>query len=96
MGEGLVEEGNVTRALDIQQERRVTRSGKSQQRTNSPQNIRVDLQKLDSLMNLVGELIVAENAVAAKPRTAGTRVTHLPQSLGAIGTHHPRSPGISP
>jgi len=38
------------------------------------QNIRVDLHKLDALMNLVGELIVAENAVAHNPELDGLEI----------------------
>lgn len=37
----------------------------------SAQNIRVDLYKLDTLMNLVGELIIAENTVTHNPDLEG-------------------------
>ncbi|MDJ0838994.1 MAG: chemotaxis protein CheA [Acidobacteriota bacterium] len=72
IGEILADMGSVQReeldqALNVQNERRATTAESNVKRRSSAQNIRVDLYKLDALMNLVGELIIAENTVTHNP-----------------------------
>ena len=67
-----VDTDQVNEALEVQRQRRdvIPHSARTRKATSS-QNIRVDLYKLDSLMNLVGELIVAENMVTHNPDLEG-------------------------
>lgn len=68
---GMLQEEQLDQALAVQRERRAAKTeGPARKRTSS-QNIRVDLYKLDSLMNLVGELIIAENTVSQNPDLEG-------------------------
>ena len=41
------------------------------------QDIRVDIQKLDALVNLVGELVIAESMVTRHPHVAGAEIENL-------------------
>jgi two-component system, chemotaxis family, sensor kinase CheA len=41
------------------------------------QDIRVDLQKLDAMINLVGELVIAESMVTRHPHVAGAEIESL-------------------
>lgn len=68
---GMIAQGDLNSALKIQLERRVQRDEGTTRKRSSAQNIRVDLYKLDSLMNLVGELIIAENIVTNNPDLEG-------------------------
>jgi len=84
LGEILVERGAITReslikALEVQRSRREAGGGQTR-RKRSAQNIRVDLLKLDALMNLVGELIIAENAVANNPDLDGLELPNFRKS----------------
>jgi two-component system chemotaxis sensor kinase CheA len=63
----LVQPGALDSALQIQEQRRQTEASNEVKRSSSSQNIRVDLPKLDTLINLVGELIIAENMVVHNP-----------------------------
>lgn len=60
---GYVEPSAVSEALKIQAERK----GKQDIKTSASQDIRVSLAKLDSLMNLVGELVIAGAMAARRP-----------------------------
>ncbi|MEI7891711.1 MAG: chemotaxis protein CheA, partial [Myxococcales bacterium] len=63
---GVVKADQVERALQIQRDRRPPTAAVATQ-----QNIRVDLGKLDLLMNLVGELVIAETMVTQNPDLDG-------------------------
>ncbi|CAM2066429.1 Histidine kinase [Sulfidibacter corallicola] len=69
--QGAIEERQLDLALQVQQERRRLQSADSARKVTSNQNIRVDLHKLDALINLVGELIIAENMVTHNPDLEG-------------------------
>gem|GEM_PF-220668 len=67
LGKQLVEEGkaspqDVDKASDVQRRRRDT--GKSAAPSADARSLRVDQRKVDKLMNLIGELIVAKNTLA--------------------------------
>lgn len=81
VGEILVEQGNaspvqVDNALKKQQEnlKKAKAEAKPPARTKTPakrQDIRVDLGKLDSLINLIGELVIGENMLIHNPDLIG-------------------------
>lgn len=66
---GAINEEHVKTALKVQKELRP--KGTSQQAPNKAsvkrQDIRVDLDKLDNLINLIGEMVIAENMVINNP-----------------------------
>lgn len=71
---GVVDPQSLDSALQVQKERRATQGEPGPttlKKKSSSQNIRVDLYKLDTLMNLVGELIIAENTVTHNPDLEG-------------------------
>lgn len=72
LGEILVEKGSVSKddvekALQIQTARRVERKAGAPGDAAKRQDIRVELSKLDGLINLIGELVIAENMVVNSP-----------------------------
>lgn len=72
---GVVTEKQITRAVEIQQQRKQT----PQPATNlaQRQDIRVDLEKLDSLINLIGEIVIAENMVLHNPDLTGLELENF-------------------
>ena len=87
VGEILVQQGTasteqVTSALNKQQENiNKTKAGaKPVARTKTPakrQDIRVELGKLDSLINLIGELVIAENMLIHNPDLKGLELENF-------------------
>ncbi|MCK4502121.1 MAG: chemotaxis protein CheA, partial [Desulfuromonadales bacterium] len=87
VGEILVEQGSastvqVTTALKKQQEtiNKSKAAAKPAVRTKTPakrQDIRVELGKLDSLINLIGELVIAENMLIHNPDLKGLELENF-------------------
>lgn len=89
VGEILMEKGEasprqVTKALKKQQDTlskvKDKAEAKPQARTKTPpkrQDIRVDLSKLDSLINLIGELVIAENMLIHNPDLKGMELENF-------------------
>ncbi len=89
VGEILVERGSATaeqvdKALKRQQEaakQKQTEAAKAPARTSAPparrQDIRVELGKLDSLINLIGELVIAENMLIHNPDLKGLQLENF-------------------
>lgn len=76
LGEILVDMGatspeTVNKALIRQTKEKSTEDGKPKQGLVKRQDIRVDLEKLDSLITLIGELVIAENMMVNNPDLAG-------------------------
>jgi two-component system chemotaxis sensor kinase CheA len=72
LGAILVESGAVShdaidKALQIQAERKKKKIEPAKAKVTSRQDIRVDLGKLDQLIDLIGELVIAENMVVHSP-----------------------------
>ncbi|NOY13191.1 MAG: chemotaxis protein CheA [Deltaproteobacteria bacterium] len=93
VGEILVEQGKaspvqVDNALKKQQEnlKKAKQETKPAVRTKTPakrQDIRVDLSKLDSLINLIGELVIGENMLIHNPDLIGLEL----ESFNKAGQH---------
>ncbi|MDR1728576.1 MAG: chemotaxis protein CheA [Acidobacteriota bacterium] len=88
IGERLVEMGKVTpeqveAALHEQEERKNTppilppSSGGAKPAQLKRQDIRVDLGKLDDLINVIGELVIAENMLVNNPDLAGLHLENF-------------------
>jgi len=87
VGEILVEKGNaspdqVDNALKKQQQKLndAKKEAKPAARTKTPakrQDIRVDLGKLDQLINLIGELVIAENMLIHNPDLVGMELENF-------------------
>jgi two-component system chemotaxis sensor kinase CheA len=89
IGEELVEMGaaepaQVLSALGKQKEKGATPAQKTPERPEcdkkmamTRQDIRVDLDKLDSLINLIGELVIAENMLIHNPDLAGLEMENF-------------------
>ncbi len=87
VGEILVEQGTasttqVSSALKKQQDtiNKTKAAAKPTQRTKTPakrQDIRVELGKLDSLINLIGELVIAENMLIHNPDLKGMQLENF-------------------
>lgn len=76
LGEILVDMGAassdaVNKALIRQTKEKSGEDGKPKQGLIKRQDIRVDLEKLDSLITLIGELVIAENMMVNNPDLAG-------------------------
>jgi len=76
LGELLVDMGMaspdaVSKALIQQTKEKSSEEGKPKQGLIKRQDIRVDLEKLDSLITLIGELVIAENMMVNNPDLAG-------------------------
>ncbi|SEA62226.1 two-component system, chemotaxis family, sensor kinase CheA [Desulfuromusa kysingii] len=93
VGEILVEQGTasaeqVNSALQKQQHKieQTKATAKPASRTKTPakrQDIRVELGKLDSLINLIGELVIAENMLIHNPDLKGLEL----ENFGKAGQH---------
>jgi len=93
VGEILVQQGTasteqVTSALKKQQDKikQTKAEAKPVTRTKTPakrQDIRVELGKLDSLINLIGELVIAENMLIHNPDLKGLEL----ESFNKAGQH---------
>ncbi|CAM2008250.1 chemotaxis protein CheA [Acanthopleuribacter pedis] len=81
---GDINEQQLQTALKVQEERRAKEPSRGSTTTNSKNNIRVDLSKLDGLITLVGELIVAENMVTANPDLAGHRLDNFRKAANQL------------
>lgn len=87
VGEILVQQGTasteqVTSALKKQQDdiKKTKAAAKPAVRTKTPakrQDIRVELGKLDSLINLIGELVIAENMLIHNPDLKGLQLENF-------------------
>jgi len=73
IGEILVDRGKVSpdkldKALKVQDKlREMTQKSQVERRAVKRQDIRVDIDKLDNLINLIGEMVIAENMVIHNP-----------------------------
>ena len=71
-------ESAINQAVGLQQKRDSENMGKEGiSASQKQQNIRVDVQKLDLLMNLVGELVLAENMVTHHPDILNTKLENF-------------------
>ena len=86
IGEILVESGittekDIDKALGEQKKRRVkkdiTKTASGAATLSRRQDIRVDLDKLDSLINLIGEMVIAENMVIHNPDLLGLELENF-------------------
>jgi two-component system chemotaxis sensor kinase CheA len=84
LGELLVEAGqttkeNVVKALDAQKKAPPQRApeDKPKQAVVNRQDIRVDLSKLDDLINLIGEMVIAENMLLGSPDLEGLELDNF-------------------
>lgn len=78
---GVVSEKQISRAVGIQQKRQQTPQAVTA--LTKRQDIRVDLEKLDNLINLIGEIVIAENMVLHNPDLAGLEL----ESFYKAGQH---------
>jgi two-component system chemotaxis sensor kinase CheA len=91
VGEILVDMGKakpeqVEEALKIQQDQQVAASAApGGNKFAGKKDIRVDLRKLDTLINLVGELVIAESMVTRNPEIVGLQLESFERA-----THHLR------
>lgn len=73
IGKILVDSGKISqekldKALKVQEKlREKTQESPTEKRAVKRQDIRVDISKLDSLINLIGEMVIAENMVINNP-----------------------------
>jgi two-component system chemotaxis sensor kinase CheA len=84
LGELLVEAGQTTKeyvakALDAQKKAPPQRApeDKPKQAVVNRQDIRVDLSKLDDLINLIGEMVIAENMLLRSPDLEGLELDNF-------------------
>ncbi len=84
LGELLVEAGQTTpekiaKALDAQKKAPPQRvqEDKPKQAVVNRQDIRVDLSKLDDLINLIGEMVIAENMLLGNPDLEGLELDNF-------------------
>lgn len=90
LGAILVESGVVTHdqvdtALKTQAERKKQKEGAEKAKTGTRQDIRVDLGKLDQLIDLVGELVIAENMVVNSPDLQELELDNFQKSSQHLG-----------
>ncbi len=67
----IIQTPQLEQALEVQRQRREDHTAEPGRKRRNVQNIRVDLYKMDTLINLVGELIIAENMVTNNPDLEG-------------------------
>ncbi len=80
---GLVKKEQVEKALSAQKKMRPVikrATGKDGKR----QDIRVDLAKLDNLIDLIGEIVIAENMVIHNPDLAGLELDNFNKAAGHL------------
>ncbi|MEZ4483672.1 MAG: chemotaxis protein CheA [Syntrophotaleaceae bacterium] len=82
LGEVLVDMGKadarvVDEALKIQQKAAPQQAAKAKQTSVVRQDIRVDLRKLDDLINLIGEMVIAENMLVRSPDLEGLELDNF-------------------
>jgi two-component system chemotaxis sensor kinase CheA len=84
LGELLVEAGqtsreNIAKALDSQKKAppQGGQEDKPKQAVINRQDIRVDLSKLDDLINLIGEMVIAENMLLGSPDLEGLELDNF-------------------
>ena len=82
IGELLVEKGAVTKqqvnkALNVQEKLRPKNDKRTAKASAKRQDIRVDLDKLDNLINLIGEMVIAENMVIHSPDLNGLELENF-------------------
>ena len=85
LGEILIEKGAAT-PKQIEQALKKQKAIKSQEtverRKVKRQDIRVDLDKLDHLINMIGELVIAENMLVNNPDLEGLELEYPPPEVG--------------
>ncbi len=82
LGEMLVDMGKaepkaVDEALKVQQKAAPQKAAKPKQNAVVRQDIRVDLRKLDDLINLIGEMVIAENMLVRSPDLEGLELDNF-------------------
>ncbi len=82
LGEVLVDMGKaepkaVDEALAVQQKNAPQSAAKAKSSTVVRQDIRVDLRKLDDLINLIGEMVIAENMLVRSPDLEGLELDNF-------------------
>ena len=93
IGELLVEQGvisqeKVVKALKVQEHLRAASGGAAPSAVNTDskrQDIRVDLDKLDALINLIGEMVIAENMVIHNPDLQGLELERFNKAAQHMG-----------
>ncbi len=95
VGEILVDMGSVTadQVQDVLSEQKVIKQKKeakqppkkTKKNNAQRQDIRVDLTKLDALINLIGELVIAENMVIHNPDLEGMELENFQKSGQHMG-----------
>ncbi len=88
VGEILIEQGKATpeqvstaalkqKAAQEEQKKQITLPAKKAAARANKQDIRVDLGKLDSLINLIGEMVIAENMLINNPDLKGMELENF-------------------
>ena len=82
LGQVLVDMGKaetkaVDEALKVQQKAAPQKEAKPKQSAVVRQDIRVDLRKLDDLINLIGEMVIAENMLVRSPDLEGLELDNF-------------------
>ena len=82
LGEVLVDMGKadakaVDQALKVQEKAAPQKAAKAKQQAVVRQDIRVDLRKLDDLINLIGEMVIAENMLVRSPDLEGLELDNF-------------------
>ena len=65
-------------------EKRLPQARKSQDSKNTNEVIRVDVSKLNQLMDLVGEIVIAESMVSQNPDLEGMELGNFEKSIGIL------------
>ncbi len=82
---GAVSHDQVDRALETQKERKKKKAGAGKVKATKRQDLRVDLGKLDQLIDLIGELVIAENMVVNSPDLEEMELDHFQKSSQHLG-----------
>lgn len=80
----LISDNQLEQALDLQRDRRKKGLRNEVTTRSRASSIRVDLDKLDTLVNLVGELIVAENMITQNPDLAGLTLPNFKKAAAQL------------
>ncbi len=82
---GAVSHDQIDKALEIQAERKKKKEVVSKAKAVQRQDIRVDLGKLDQLIDLIGELVIAENMVVHSPDIVDLELDNFQKSSQHLG-----------
>jgi two-component system chemotaxis sensor kinase CheA len=82
---GLVKKEQVDKALKAQEKMRPVAKRIAAGNGAKRQDIRVDLSKLDSLIDLIGEIVIAENMVVHNPDLRDLELENFNKAAGHLG-----------